>query len=63
MNPTSLLILVHISVFSKIGNLPKTVSKTDFVPSLFVLRRVLRHFCNVLLWIPVVLKQNIAEMS
>ena len=31
--------------------------------SLFVQGRVLRHFCNVLLQIPAVLKQNIAEMS
>ena len=35
------------------------VSRTDFVSSFFVLG----HFCNVLLYIPVVLKQNIAEMS
>ena len=37
--------------------------KTVFVSSFFVLGRVLRHFCNVCLYIPVALKQNIAEMS
>ena len=37
--------------------------RTVFVYSLFVLGRVLRHFCNVLLQIPVVLKKNIAEIT
>ena len=36
-------------------------SRSDFVPSFFVLEHVLGHFCNVLLQIPVFLKQNIAE--
>ena len=37
--------------------------RTEFVSSFFVLGRVLGHFCNVLLQIPIVLKQNIEEMS
>ena len=37
--------------------------RTGFVSSFFVLGRVLGHLCNVLLKIPVGLKQNIAEMS
>ena len=43
--------------------LSKYLIRTDFVSSFFVLGRILGHSCNVLLQIPVVLKQNIAEMS
>ena len=37
--------------------------RTKFVSYFFVLGRVLGHFCNVLLYISFVLKQNVAEMS
>ena len=37
--------------------------RTEFVSYFFVLGRVLRHFCNVLLYTSFVLKQKIAEMS
>ena len=37
--------------------------RRGFVSSFFVLGCVLGHFCNVLLYIPAVRKQNIAEMS
>ena len=37
--------------------------RRGFVSSFFVLRRVLKHLCNVLLWHNGNLKQNIAETS
>ena len=39
------------------------VRNLSFVSSIFVLERVLRHFCNVLLQDKGSMKQNIAEMS